>query len=153
MRVHLERCLPYAASDLCEMVADVRAYPEFIPWIVYIRQGPVDNAQPVQSFEAEAGIGISLINERFTTRIQRDLVQNIIAIELIKGPFRRLTSNWKFTQNQSNTLILFDIDFEFKTPLLDAVLRANMGRAIDRLMACFETRAQSLFTPLKPPEV
>ncbi len=32
-----ERILPYAPADLCRLVGDVRAYPEFIPWLQRLR--------------------------------------------------------------------------------------------------------------------
>jgi coenzyme Q-binding protein COQ10 len=38
----------------------------------------------------------------------------------------------------------FDIDFQFKSRLLDALLAANFHHAVDRLMICFEDRAQTL---------
>ena len=32
-----ERILPYAPADLCRMVGDVRAYPQFIPYLQNLR--------------------------------------------------------------------------------------------------------------------
>jgi coenzyme Q-binding protein COQ10 len=34
------------------------------------------------------------------------------------------------------------IDFAFKSRILDAMLQANFDRAVERLMACFETEAR-----------
>ena len=31
--IQAHRVLPYAPSDLCRLVGDVRAYPEFIPFL------------------------------------------------------------------------------------------------------------------------
>jgi len=42
-------------------------------------------------------------------------------------------------------LVEFSIDFEFKSRLLEALLAANLGRAVDRLIACFEARAKALY--------
>ena len=39
------------------------------------------------------------------------------------------------------------IDFEFKSRLLDALLSANMHRAIEKLVDCFEARAAALYGP------
>ena len=39
----------------------------------------------------------------------------------------------------------FDIDFQFKSRLLDAMLKANFAHAVDRLMGCFEARARELY--------
>jgi coenzyme Q-binding protein COQ10 len=42
-------------------------------------------------------------------------------------------------------LIEFEIDFEFSSRLLDALLRANVGYAMNRLIGCFEDRARALY--------
>jgi len=39
----------------------------------------------------------------------------------------------------------FDIDFQFKSRLLEALLAANFAHAVDRLMECFEARAKALY--------
>ena len=39
----------------------------------------------------------------------------------------------------------FDIEFQFKSRLLEALLTANFGHAVDRLMTCFEARAGVLY--------
>jgi coenzyme Q-binding protein COQ10 len=39
----------------------------------------------------------------------------------------------------------FDIDFQFKSRLLDGLLAANFHHAVERLMACFEDRAKALY--------
>jgi coenzyme Q-binding protein COQ10 len=39
----------------------------------------------------------------------------------------------------------FSIDFEFKSRLLEALLAANLGRAVERLIGCFEDRAKALY--------
>jgi coenzyme Q-binding protein COQ10 len=46
----------------------------------------------------------------------------------------------------------FDIDFEFKSRLLAALLTANFGAAVDRLMACFEARAKAVYAAPEPDE-
>ena len=46
-------------------------------------------------------------------------------------------------------MLKFDIEFEFKAKLLEHMVAANFERATSKLVACFETRANALFTPLR----
>ena len=39
----------------------------------------------------------------------------------------------------------FDIDFQFKSRLLEGLLQANFHHAVERLMGCFEDRAKALY--------
>ena len=41
--------------------------------------------------------------------------------------------------------MVFDIDFQFKARMLDLLLKANFGFAVDKLIACFEGRARQLY--------
>ena len=138
MRRHaLTKVLPYTPDQLFQLVGDIARYPEFVPWLTSMRTW---NEQAL-----EAGVGISIIRERFTTRVLRDANQRLIAVSLIRGPFRALNNSWLFRPHPGGTLIEFSIDFEFKSRLLDTILAANARHAADRLIGCFEGRAKRLY--------
>ena len=101
----------------------------------------------VDTLDAEAAVGFSFLKERFATRVRRDPVDQQIDVNLLSGPFRKLANRWQFFADEGGTRIEFDIDFEFKSRLLDGLLRANFHHAVDRLMACFEDRAKALYGP------
>jgi len=146
---HVTRILPFAPDQLFGLVGDVSRYPEFVPWIASMRVGPVEAAgEGVEVLAAEAGVGFSFLRERFSTRVRRDANARRIDVDLISGPFRRLSNQWRFEPHPVGTKIVFDIDFEFKSRLLDALLRANFDHAVDKLIRCFEGRAEALFTPI-----
>ncbi len=149
MRRHtVTKILPYQPEQLFEMVADVDSYPRFVPWITGMRTWNVQDIAPgITSVDAEAGIGIAVLRERFSTRVTRDANQNRIAATLLRGPFRVLENEWLFLPDPAGTRIEFSIDFEFKSRLLDAFLAANMDRAVRKLIACFEARAATLYGP------
>jgi coenzyme Q-binding protein COQ10 len=39
----------------------------------------------------------------------------------------------------------FEIDFAFKSRILEALLTANFAHAVEKLMGCFEARAKTLY--------
>jgi coenzyme Q-binding protein COQ10 len=70
-------------------------------------------------------------------------------VSLVSGPFKRLNNAWAFRPHPSGCEVVFDIDFEFKSKVLDLLLKANFGLAVDRLIACFESRARALYGPAR----
>ena len=75
----------------------------------------------------------------------------LITVSLIAGPFRRLENTWTFRPQPRGCDVVFDIDFQFKAKMLDLLLKANFGYAVDKLIACFEARAKTLYgDPAKP---
>ena len=146
MRNDLTRVLPYEPRQLFDLVGDVERYPEFMPWVLRLRTwNPRVESEGVSLVDAEAEVGFSFIHERFATRVRRDAPALAIDVDLISGPFRRLQNRWRFEPHPQGALLRFSIDFEFKSRLLDALLAANLQRAVTRLVACFEARAKSLY--------
>jgi len=99
----------------------------------------------VDQLDAEAGVGFSFLKERFATRVRRDAVNHQIDVALISGPFKTLRNRWRFTPEGDQTRVEFDIDFQFKSRLLDGLLTRNFDHAVNRLMTCFEDRARALY--------
>ena len=95
--------------------------------------------------DAEAEVRFAVIHERFATRVRLDEPACRIEVSLIQGPFRRLENRWTFRRAEDGALLTFEIDFVFKSRLLDAVLHANFDRAVRRLVECFEARAETLY--------
>jgi coenzyme Q-binding protein COQ10 len=146
VKVRFERVLPFDADRLFEMVADVEKYPDYIPWITSMRVNNRTAAgEGVTRFDAEAGVGFKFLSERFSTRVTRDANARTIDIALLKGPFKRLNCRWKFEPVEKGCKASLDMDFEFKNPFLDGFLRANFDKAVSKLMACFEGRAETLY--------
>lgn len=138
--------LPYTPDQLFTLVGDVARYPEFVPWITSMRTWNArDLGEGSSSLDAEAGVGFSFLKERFATRVRRDAGDRLIDVSLLSGPFRKLTNRWRFLEDEAGTRIEFDIDFQFKSRLLEGLLSANFHHAVERLMACFEDRAKALY--------
>ncbi len=145
-RHNVVRVLPYEAEELWEMVGDVDRYPEFVPWITTLRTwNHRDEGEGINVLDAEATVGFKMLREKFATRVRRNRDAMTVEVSLLHGPFRRLSNRWKFEPHAMGTKVTFDIDFAFKSMLLDAMLAANFDRAVSRLMGCFEARAAKLY--------
>ena len=149
MAVHrVSRVLPYAPEQLAALVADVRAYPDFVPWVTSMRVWNLREEAPgVELLDAEAGVGFSMLKERFSTWVRHDRNRNRVEVGLIRGPFRHLKNRWDFTSEGEGARIDFMIDFAFKSRLLDLMLQANFDLAVGKLMECFEAEAARRYGP------
>ncbi len=146
MRHHVTKLLPYTPDQLYALVGDVDRYPEFVPWIVGMRTWNARTGPDgMSSVDAEAKVGFSFMREKFSTTVRRDPTARQIDVGLISGPFEKLRNRWRFFEDPAGTRVEFDIDFAFKTKLLEALLSRNFEHAVDRLMECFEARAKALY--------
>ena len=147
MAIHrVTRILPYTPVQLAALVADVRAYPDFLPWVTGMRTwNPREETADVSLVDAEASVGFSFLKERFSTWVRHDRAAPRVEVGLIRGPFRHLRNVWDFHAVPEGTRLEFLIDFAFRSPLLDAMLQANFDRAVGSLIRRFEARAAELY--------
>lgn len=152
MRHHVSKALPYTPDQLFRLVGDVSRYPEFVPWVTALRTWNARTlSEGVDSLDAEAAVGFSFLKERFATRVRRDALNRQIDVSLLSGPFRKLVNRWRFIDaGHGCTRVEFDIEFQFKSRLLEGLLRANFHHAVERLMGCFEARAEALYGKAQP---
>jgi coenzyme Q-binding protein COQ10 len=146
LRHSVLRVLPYTPEQLFDLVGGVDAYPQFVPWIRTMRTWNKREAEAgVSLLDAEVSVGFSFLKERFSTRVRRDANRREITVSLLHGPFKRLLNHWRFEPHEQGAAVHFDIDFVFKSKLLDGLLAANFHHAVDKLIACFEARAEALY--------
>jgi coenzyme Q-binding protein COQ10 len=146
LRHSLTHILPYAPEQMFNLVGDVEAYPQFVPWLTALRTWNAHSAADgAEVLDAEAQVGFAFLKEKFATRVRRDAKAGTVSVDLLYGPFRRLQNVWKFLPHPTGTQVEFLIDFEFKSRLLDGLLAANMHRAVGKLVSCFEARAAELY--------
>ena len=78
-------------GNVCQLVTDVAAYPEFLPWCDHAAVVSEDG----QGMTAEVGIAFGGIRQVFTTRNEHTPVREV-AMQLVNGPFSRLDGQWRF---------------------------------------------------------
>jgi len=153
VRHHVSKMLPYTPDQLFRLIGDVGAYPDFVPWINAMRTWNARHlSHGVDSVDAEAGVGFAFLKEKFATRVRRDALNRQIDVSLLSGPFKKLDNRWRFLDaGHGCTRVEFDIEFAFKSRLLEALLTSNFSAAVDKLMVCFEARAKALYGEMNSP--
>jgi len=143
---HAERkIVPFAPRQIFDLVADVPRYPEFLPWCTAARvrkqEGPNVEID-------ELAIGFGPLHETFVSRVTKTPdTPDGPRIETvgIEGPFKSLTSHWQFRPHPDGTEIVFALEFEFRSRLLQHTMRVLFAEAVKRMVAAFEARALQLY--------
>ncbi len=128
-----------------DLVADVPRYPEFLPWCTAARvrkqEGPNVEVD-------EVAIGFGPLHERFVSRVTKNTDDpDNLRIETvgIEGPFKALASHWQFKPHANGAEIVFSLEFEFRSRLLQHTMRMLFAEAVKRMVAAFEARAAKLY--------
>ncbi|WP_238366204.1 type II toxin-antitoxin system RatA family toxin [Mesobacterium pallidum] len=147
MPTHSEtRVLPYTAQQMYDLVADVRRYPEFLPWCAAARIRSQEPAGPgVEVMEADLVISFKVFRERFGSRVTLYPDEMKIDTEYLDGPFRYMKSNWAFAEAEGGCEVRFFVDFEFKNAILQGIIGVVFNEAMQRIVRAFEQRAAKLY--------
>ena len=147
MIAHREtRKVAYPAALMFAVVADVEKYPEFLPWVVSLRV----LSRRENGLTAEMAVGYGALRERYISDVTLDPVRQCVDVVHIQDRkkaslFKTLENHWRFTPEGEACRVDFEIDFEFKSRVLTALLSANFHYAVHRLVGCFEARARALY--------
>ncbi|CAN5839795.1 type II toxin-antitoxin system RatA family toxin [soil metagenome] len=139
------RVVAHAPLQLYELVADVARYPEFLPWCL---AGRIRRRESDTVDIAELAIGFGPFREKFASRVVRapDAPDGpSIETTGIEGPFRRLVSRWVFHPHPEGCLIDFELEFDFRSMLLQQTVRLLFAEAVKRMVSAFEARAKALY--------
>lgn len=138
---HEVRELPWTPEEMFDLVADVRRYPEFLPWVTGMRV----RKQTPEEIVADMIVGFRAIKEVFTSRVTLDRPQTI-RVSYIDGPLRYLHNDWKFDRlPEGGTRLDFHVDFEFRSRIFEKLAGAFFLKAVNRMVESFEARAEELY--------
>ena len=147
MTQHSEkRVITHSTEQLFDLVADVRLYPEFLPWCLAARIRDETDDKLV----ADLIIGFQVFKERFTSHVRLDRQAMEIHVEYAEGPFKYLKNTWKFNPHPEGCEIDFYVDFEFNSRILQTVIESLFTEAVKKMVRAFEQRAHHLYGPELP---
>lgn len=135
------RHLPYSPTQMFDLVADVARYPEFLPWISAIRVRSDSDTEMV----ADMIVGFKGIKESFTSRVHKHRPDHV-RVDYLDGPLKHLHNEWAFRDDgQGGVLVDFEVEFAFKNRLFEMLAGQMFDKALRKMIAAFETRADELY--------
>lgn len=129
-----------------DLVADVESYPRFVPLCERLIVRGRATANEKEVLVADMTISFKLIRETFTSRVTLDRPGLKIAAAYLDGPFRHLDNRWSFVPiSETESIVHFSIDYEFKSRTLSALMGAVFDRAFRKFASAFEARADEIY--------
>jgi len=145
----------YSARQMYDLVTQVQAYPEFLPWC--------DRAEVLELSErgmtARLGLAFSGLRHAFTTCNTHE-PGRLVTVELVDGPFSLLQGRWVFTPvrgtpadaasptggaEPSSCRVELDLRYALRAGPLELVLSPVFDRVANTLVDCFVQRAEVVY--------
>jgi coenzyme Q-binding protein COQ10 len=135
------RHLPYTPQQMFDLVSNVSAYPEFLPWVSALRIRSDSETEMV----ADMIVGFKGIQESFTSRVLKHRPDSV-RVDYLDGPLKHLHNEWAFRDDgKGGTLVDFEVEFAFKNRLFEMLAGQMFDKALRKMIGAFEKRADALY--------
>lgn len=133
---------PYAQQQMFDLVADVGAYPEFLPFCTKTEIHENSETHMI----ADMHIGYKGFTGAFQSNVTKDS-PHTLKIEQTHGSLKYLHSTWSFKSQplQTSSFIEFTIDFEPKSWLLGKILPPLLNEMGNVMIQSFLNRAAIIY--------
>lgn len=131
----------YSAQQMFDLVNDIEAYPQFLPWcsdsrILKRADGVID---------AELSIAKGGFKKSFSTRNYIDQGGKI-TVSLLDGPFSHLEGVWNFMPlREDASKISLDLEFEMSGKLASLAFGAVFNQICNTMVSSFTGRAKQMY--------
>lgn len=131
----------HSANAMYDVVNDVAAYPQFLPWCVWaeiLRQGD-------DWMEAQIDISKGGITQRWVT-CNRQEVGRSIDMRLVEGPFTVLSGAWYFKPLMDNACkVVLSLTFDMNNAMLKSTVSKVLDKAANLMVDAFCKRADEVY--------
>ena len=130
------------ASDLLNVVADVKSYSDFIPFCsnVDIYEKSVTREQ--EHFSACLSIDFKFTIENFETKVVVDRKLNAISISGDTKPFKSLNAEWSFIEKDNFCKVIFTLEVSFTSFIKERLVSLSFEKVALNVIEAFENRAK-----------
>lgn len=131
----------FSAEQMYQLVNDVAAYPQFLPGCVGSRVLDATDSQMTAAVEvSKAGIRHTFTTCNILSPHER------IQMQLVDGPFRRLTGGWHFTPLDSDACkVELALEFEFSSTLVELAFGRIFRELTGAMVQAFSQRAKEVY--------
>ena len=130
------RNLTHPTKKIYNLVANIKKYPDFLPWCRNIIIKKKTNKYII----TEVKVGFQNINESYICKVLLYPKKRIL-LKYISGPFEYLEIDWKFKKiTEKKTDVSFFCDFKFKSVFLRLCTSFFLEGAIEKMVNAFEKK-------------
>lgn len=131
----------FSAQQMFELVDNIEAYPEFLPWC----SGSRIISRTAEMVEAELSIAKGGFHKSFATRNKLDNGGRIY-MSLLNGPFSSLEGVWDFMPlREDASKISLDLQFEMSGVLASLAFGAVFNQICNTMVSSFTQRAKQVY--------
>jgi ribosome-associated toxin RatA of RatAB toxin-antitoxin module len=131
----------FSAQQMFDLVDNIEAYPEFLPWC----SGSRIISRTVEIVEAELNIAKGGFHKSFATRNRLDQGGKI-HMSLLNGPFNSLEGVWDFMPlREDASKISLDLQFEMSGVLATLAFGAVFNQICNTMVSSFTQRAKQVY--------
>ncbi len=141
----IKKIIPCKKIQLIEMVLDIEKYPEFVPWCLDGAIHEKKESEDLIEIKADLKVGKKFLNETYSSLVLFYKEKDKIIVTNIGGPLSHLKNEWKFKEINNATQLEFDIDFELKNNILNAIMKRSFNLGLNKIADAFEKRAIELY--------
>jgi ribosome-associated toxin RatA of RatAB toxin-antitoxin module len=139
--IHRSALVSHTPREMFELVNNIEAYPQFLPWCSDARVLARDD----QQIRAQLKLAKRGMETSFTTLnlLQRD---RQVEMRLLEGPFRKLQGLWRFEPvDASACRVSLDMAFELSSKIMALTLGPVFEEAANHLVDAFLGRADEVY--------
>lgn len=141
----------YSPREIYDLVVDVPAYPQFLPWCQRAEVLSDDG----QSVTARLHLSYAGVRQAFTTRNVHIAGQSV-TMQLVDGPFSKLEGVWRFTPigtpaaatpggGAQACRVEFELGYAFSSRPLEMVVSPVFDRIANTFVDAFVARAEQVY--------
>ncbi|MDC3092626.1 hypothetical protein OA410_01340 [Paracoccaceae bacterium] len=130
------------ASDLLNVVADVKSYSEFIPFCSNVDIYEKFVMREQEHFSACLSIDFKFTIENFETKVAVDRKLNSISISGDTKPFKSLNADWSFIEKDNFCKVIFALEVSFSSFIKERLVSLSFEKVALNVIEAFENRAK-----------
>ena len=139
MRSHKEIYTINAKKEnIFNVIANIENYPKFLPWCVGARIIETRKLSDIIFQKAELVIAFKLFRETFLSNIKLNRNNWAINISSNTKPFKSLKGCWIINEKENKCEVSFEIQFEFKSIILERIIGFVFFKAVRTIVKAFE---------------
>ena len=141
LKIHRSALVMFSCQQMFDLVNDVVAYPQFLPWCSGAEVlGCDENVMMAMVQVSKGGV-----KQSFTTRNQLEAHEKI-SMSLVDGPFQSLKGDWCFTAlRQDACKVELELHFELKPGIGKMAFGAVFNQAANTMVDAFCQRAKVVY--------
>ena len=155
--VSFKKAVSLSVHQAFAIASDVASYKDFLPLITRSTvRGAAIEVGDVKTFIADLIVAYEKLGlrESFASQVECNQTLGRVTATSQDGPMRQLKAQWQITAiDGARSTVAIDIDYEFRSKLMQLAAGSLMHRAAAKVLEAFEQRGRTLYPETALPNI